>query len=613
MCGISGVYAVHINERHKKINAAIINDQFRRGPDYQASIVVKSHSSQVLLGHNRLKIIDLSEHGNQPMWDSTGRFCIVYNGEVYNYIELKKELQQTGLTFHSQTDTEVILNAFLHWGIESLSRLQGPFAFALFDKEKEELWLCRDRFGVRPLYYFTTNNELYFASTTQILAKEFNLPPNLAYVTQGLNYLVYEDGSNHSPHQQLVSLPAGSYLQCKFNASTTLTTHTHLYYDLEKNVAGLKDTLLTHNADALLEMISSSLDRSVQIRLRTDVPLGISLSSGLDSSSVASLVAKKYSNVIGFSVGHPDVKKSEGPLVAKCANYLNMQIEYISPTPSEMMEALDQTIDAQGAPFSSFSVVAQYLLYKKVRAAGVKVLLGGQGGDEVFMGYKKFLFFQLKQLIKNKRYLTTLKQVMSLMPMLMAEVATLSSYWQHRHRYLHPHRKMATALNLPDSSPLHLTNTEQALWIRQLQDIKQFSLPTLLRYEDRNAMGNSVESRLPFLDHQLVEIGLAIPEALKLHAGYGKWAIRKIMQDKIPNQIRLARYKRGFDIPITTLLQAGMGQTIRESLQNNINKTKHFLKDRTSIEQWFSDQQLLHRPRALTEAITLLWLNKVTA
>ncbi len=611
MCGISGVYANHVTDPYRQLIQAIMEKQFNRGPDYQGTTLVEGRQSQAFLGHNRLSIIDLSEQAHQPMWDTTGRYCIVYNGEIYNYIELREELSKLGYAFRTQSDTEVILNSVSQWGMEALQRFHGPFAFALFDKEKEALWLCRDRFGIRPLYYVQTNNVLYFASTFSVLAKALNLKPNLAYLSQGLTYLVYEDRSDASPYQGIVSLSSGCYLLSQFNAAGQLTFQVYRFYDLEKNVTHLRQTLQTHHSDSLLQHITDTLEKSVTIRLRTDVPLGISLSGGLDSSSVASCVIQQHQNTIGFSFGHPQDKKTEGPLVAHCANFLNMHIEYIAPNGNEMIEALYKTLDVQESPFSSLSVVAQYLLYKRVRACGVKVLLGGQGGDEVFMGYKKFLLFQLQQFLKQKRYTATAKHLLQLLPMLLSELTSLSAYWQHRHRYKKHTNHPMSELHLPDAPVLDLNGSQQPLWMRQMHDITQFSLPTLLRYEDRNAMGNSVESRLPYMDHRLVELGLAIPDTLKLRAGYGKWAIRKIMHNRIPNRIRLARYKRGFDIPLQTLLQAGLGKSIRERLQSNQALIKEFLKQPSDINQLFSDQQLLQRQRAMAEAITLLWLNRV--
>jgi asparagine synthase (glutamine-hydrolysing) len=276
-----------------------------------------------------------------------------------------------------------------------------------------------------------------------------------------------------------------------------------------------------------------------------------------------------------------------------------------------MIAALYKTIEVQDAPFSSFSIVAQYMLYNKVRSSGVKVLLGGQGGDEAFMGYKKFILFWLQQSMKQKNYFITAKNFMQTIPMIFSEITALKQYWQHRHRYLSGNQPSQNVLRLPEPGAMTLTNSRQELWRRQMQDISQFSLPTLLRYEDRNAMGNSVESRLPYMDHSLIELGLALPESIKLRAGYGKWALRKIMQNKIPDQIRLARYKRGFDIPLAPLLKSGLGQSIRSSMQTNRAVINEFLLQPGSVNELFSDQQLAQRKNAMSEAISLLWLNKV--
>lgn len=609
MCGISGIYANTIKEDDWKLIDAVIKSQYARGPDHQESTLIKGQQSEILLGHNRLSIIDLSEHANQPMWDSTHRYCIVYNGEIYNYLELREELKKAGLHFKTESDTEVILNAYAHWGIDALQRFSGPFAFALFDLSEEKLWLCRDRFGVRPLYYIEQNNHLYFASTTNVLAKKFNLKPDISYLSRGLHYLVYEDGSQTTPYHGLFSLPAGCYLLSKLNSKGQLTNLIHSYYDLATKVQHVTEQLSLERMERLQDLLNDKLENAIKIRLRTDVPLAISLSGGLDSSSVAALVRKQHAHTIGFSFSHPHNKKSEGPLVAECANYLNIQIKYIWPSIDEMIEAMDQTITVQDAPFSTLSIVAQYLLYKHVRACGIKVLLGGQGGDEAFMGYKKFLLFWLQQLLREKRFFASAKHTLQLLPMFLAEITSFKAYWQHRHRYMYKSKQESSTLNLPMQT-IHLNQKTQTLSQRQMQDITQFSLPTLLRYEDRNAMGNSVESRLPYMDHEMIEFGLALPEAVKLRSGYGKWIVREIMNHKIPDTIRLARYKRGFDIPLASLLQKGLGPTIREQLQKNISVISDFLNQSININSSFSDQQLLQRRNGMTEAITLLWLNR---
>jgi asparagine synthase (glutamine-hydrolysing) len=610
MCGICGIFAIQTTEQHNQIVNSILTSQLSRGPDHQASVSIQGKQSQVILGHNRLSIVDLSAQANQPMWNNSNRYCISFNGEIYNYIELRDELRKYNFEFTTNSDTEVILHAFAYWGIAALQRFHGPFSFAIFDKETDELWLCRDRFGVRPLYYAVINNILYFASSTSILAKTLNLKPNLSYVAKGLKYLVYEDNSDISPYENILSLPPASYLRVKFDFSGKLSQRKNIYYNLADNVQDVIQTLPADNIDSLLQLINETFEQAVRVRLRMDVPMAISISSGLDSSSVAALVSRNHQDTMGFSFADPYNKKSEGPLVAKCAKFLGIKIEYVWPKQDEMIEALFKTITAQDSPFASLSIVAQYLLYKQVNACGIKVLLGGQGGDESFMGYRKFLLFWIQHLLKQKRYFATAKNLLQLLPMLTAEISSLGVYWRHRHRYKNG-SGLTNVLQLPLSPLLHLNNSsDNSLKNRQIQDITQFSLPTLLRYEDRNAMAHSVESRLPFLDHRLIELGVALPEAIKLRAGYGKWPIREIMRDKIPDQIRLAKFKRGFDIPLTMLLKAGLGRSIRAALQENQQTVKEFLKQPAEINHLFSDHQLMQRQSAIAEAITLLWLNK---
>jgi len=610
MCGISGVYAQQITENHQQQVQAMVDSQLSRGPDHQALVKLESPNGKAILGHNRLTIIDLSAAAHQPLWDVERRYCIVFNGEIYNYIELRAELMALGKYFQTQGDTEVILNAFSQWGINALQYLRGPFAFALFDTWNGELWLCRDRFGIRPLYYSQDRCSLYFASTTTALASVIQLKPNLDYLVRGLNYLVYEKSGDDSAFVNAIAVPAGHYIRVKLMPNGDVSLFKSSYYSLFDNVQHRIETLAVQSIDDLLHRIAYQLDESINIRLRADVPLAISLSGGLDSSSIAALVSKKQNNLVGFSFSSPQEKKSEGPLVAHCAKFLNMQVHYVWPSAEEMIQAFYQTLSIQGAPFASFSIVAQFLLYKRVRESGIKVLLGGQGGDEAFMGYRKFLFFWLRQTLQKKRIFSAMKQVMMLLPMVAAEIKSLGIYWQHRHRYT-KHHQHTSPLSLPQAETLSLGQSPSSLWQRQLLDITQFSLPTLLRYEDRNSMGNSVESRLPFMDHDLIELALALPETIKLRHGYGKWALRKIMQAQLPDQIRLARYKRGFDIPLTSLLKAGLGRSIRSTLQSNRERLADYLPTSVSINEIFSDQRFLQRNKTMTEAITLLWLNRV--
>lgn len=423
MCGIAGCLATQINSIQENLIQKIITDQYQRGPDHQHIEKITATHSEILLGHNRLSIVDLTQHANQPMWDESGRYCIVYNGEVYNYIELRQQLITLGHHFKTQSDTEVILEAFKEWGVDAVNYFNGPFAFALFDKQAETLSLVRDRFGVKPLYYYIANNVLYFASSTKVIADHFNFQPNLQYVARGLKYLVYEDNTEITPYLNIHAVPAAHYLVAKFNKQ--LNVEVKQYYDLHANVLNLQQQLIQYNQQQLLNTVTEKLISAVQVRLRADVAIGVSLSGGLDSSSVAALVAHQQANVTGFTFGHPAAKKSEGPLVAKLANKINCQVEYIWPSSTEIISALPQVLNAQNAPFPGLSIVAQYLVYQRVKQAGIKVLLGGQGGDEGFMGYRKFQLFYLQQLLQQKKYVAAMQFFLQLIPLLTSESADL--------------------------------------------------------------------------------------------------------------------------------------------------------------------------------------------
>jgi len=610
MCGIAGVFAEKIDQQHKNTVTAILQNQHARGPDHEAQEKISGTHCELLLGHNRLSIIDVSAVSHQPMWDATKRWCISYNGEIYNYIELRAALLKSNVRFETQSDTEVLLNAFAQWGTSALSLLNGPFAFAVFDRETETLWLCRDRFGVRPLYYVVQNGALYFASSVSVLAKTLGNEPDLTYAAGGLNALVYENGGSGSPFQGIQSLPAAHMLCVRLRASGDLSLTCGAYYNFSERVETLIETLPVDDTGGLIQLISDRFQQAVKLRLRSDVPLGITLSSGLDSSSVAAIVSSLHPDTVGFSFGHPNHRRSEGPLTQKCADYLGIKMEYVTPGSKALIAALFKTIEVQEAPFSGFSVVAQYLLYQQIRRFGIKVILGGQGGDEGFMGYRKFIAFWIKNLFREKKYAVTVRNFLQFMPLFLSELSSISAYWKYRHRYFSA-KMPAGVLRLPVSSPLNVSlGKNESLWHRQAGDITQFSLPTLLRYEDRNAMGNSVESRLPFMDYELLELGVALPASLKLRGGFGKWPIRQMMKGRIPDQIRLAHYKRGFDISMQNLLREGLGKTVRDALQENPAVLSEFLNTDQTVATAFSDAALIRRPKAVSEAITLLWLGR---
>jgi len=580
--------------------------QRSRGPDHEAVLAIKGTQTECILGHNRLSIIDLSSEANQPMWDGTNRYCLSYNGEIYNYAELRKELQALGHSFRTTSDSEVLIESFKQWGIDCVLRFNGMFVFALFDAHEEKLWICRDRFGVKPCYLHRTSKGVVFASTSGALAKCVGLPPNLEYVARGIRYNVFEDSGDISPFMGVMALPAGHYLLLSPIGNRIEETLVR-YYDLQENANRMVESLEKMSARSQVEAVSHLMQDAVRLRLRADVPVAISLSGGLDSSTIAALANGPEASVSGFTFGHFDATSSEGPTVQRLANYLSMEIDYIWPPLNRFSEVFWKVVDSQDGPFHGGSVIAQYLVYQRARAMGFKVILGGQGADEVFMGYRKFQIFRFQQLMASRNYVDALGFSFGFLPLALSEFSQLPAYWHQRFRYRAVGRE-SSILNLPPPNPLSLSyDVMKPLRHRQARDILDFSLPTLLRFEDRNSMGNSVESRLPFMDYRLVELGLALPEAAKVKKGFGKWIIRQSTKGKIPDQIRLARSKRGFNVPQASWIKGGLGDSLRERLNGHKSAIREFVKH-SDFDKAFSEQQLQEKPALFTEAVALAWL-----
>jgi asparagine synthase (glutamine-hydrolysing) len=532
---------------------------------------------------------------------------MVYNGEIYNYIELRRELRELGHRFVSASDSEVVLESFKEWRLNAFSRFNGMFALAIYDTASKRLVLGRDRFGVKPLYYVADHNTLHFGSTSAAMSAILGLSPDLEYVSRGVRYSLYEYGEA-APYIGMKAVPPGHTIQFEINDSDRLISSSMPFYDLEERVSTQIDVLASLPERHLTELLAELLNDAVRIRLRSDVPVAVSLSGGLDSSIVAALAAQyPQGKLCGFTFGDPKVKASEGPMAAELGRMANISIAYVWPSISEICEAFDQTFEAQGAPFPDASIIAQCMVFKSAGARGFKVLLGGQGADEAFMGYRKFQVFNLTRLAAQRRFGQAIVFALSLIPMFFAERWRWRASWKERDRYL-KRSGMASALRLPHSEYTIGYLPVQPLRTRQMHDIMLTSLPTLLRYEDSNSMGNSIESRLPFLDYRVIEFGIALPEALNLRKGYGKWILRQTAFGKIPEVIRTVRYKKGFDVEQDRWIQTGLGRHIRENLHACSRLIKQWLSPGTDIDKAFSNEQFRIRPTAFAEATTLLWL-----
>lgn len=607
MCGIAGVFSLSMdNSQSAKLLDDILTHQRFRGLDYTGKFEFDVYGKSLLLGHNRLSIIDLSDEANQPFFDKGRNHAIVFNGEIYNYVELRDELRKNGVVFLTNSDTEVLLEAYKFWGADCLNKFNGMFSFAILNIHDRRIFLARDRFGVKPLYYFFDGRNFAFASSCSVLAKHFKQGVNLSYLSKGISYWIYEDNSDQTQFENIKALQPGYSLE--FNISLeSLQITTSQFYDLKNRVRLRQDDIRNICAADAVDLMRETFKNSVSLRLRSDVKVGISLSGGVDSSTVASFASQLASGLTGINYGNLEEEKSEAPLVKKLAERLGLKVEYVWPNHNEMVTAFWDLFEAQESPIYGLSYIAEYFVYKRAKELGIKVMLGGQGGDEVFMGYRKYLFYNLRKLIHEREFVKAGSASLGIVKNLYHQPNIIKTYSQSIRRYLLP-SGIKPNLFLPSvSMPMNL-DTSSELWERQIIDILISSIPTQLKSEDRNSMRNSVETRLPFLDYNVVELGVAMNSELKIRNGFGKFIVRELTKDRVPDEIRKARFKRGFDVT-QNLLDDRLVSEIQAILNDNFHKIDHLLSNQDSLKV-YNTANLNSNSLYFQEAMTLLWLTK---
>lgn len=583
----------------------------RRGPDGHDSKQFQCLGYSVFLAHSRLSIIELSENGNQPMQDEISGWWITYNGEIYNYLEIREELRGLGWSFRAGSDTEVLLKAWAQWGVDALPRLNGMFAFAVFNPATGGLWLVRDRFGVKPLAWgHLPDCGIAFSSSVAGIAERVGKEIDVDYCARGVRYMAYETARSGSPFKKVNTVPPGAWVKFQLSESRTSVTEGQ-WYNLPQAVATRAQRIMQCSDDELVAQCRNLLEDSVRLRLRSDVPVAVSLSAGLDSSSVAALASKRVKALRGFTYGSPLAKGSEGPDAQTFSDSAGIDVTYIWPNfdKAGLNDALERTMQFQEAPFGGLSLIAQNEVFRSVAKAGFKVLLGGQGGDEIFAGYRKFFVVALRESLYQREAANALRLIYSLGLMLANEAGQTRLYWQNLNRYSNKGKVGFRLLDWRQVTVDLWGSIGTSLSARQIEDIQQWSLPTLLRYEDRNSMGYGVESRLPFMDYRLIELALALPARMKVANGYGKWVLRKMVAGAVPDLIRLNRKKRGFDIT-QDWIAGGIGASLRCHIYGNRQALAGYLQRDADLDFLLSDTSLSQDSTLLNEALMLTWLVK---
>lgn len=571
MCGIAGLIFTPPGPVKSEWMQSLLQGLEHRGPDdlgwlsllhgkiQRGRRVPENLVSQAMLIHRRLSILDLSDAGWQPMGTPDGRFWIVFNGEIYNYLELKEELRVLGYRFTSKSDTEVLLAAFAEWGPQAFKRLIGMFAMTILDAKAGKAFLVRDFFGIKPLYYTSWQDGFTFSS---------EIPPMLQLpgVDRSANpRRVYEylragitDFGDETLFQNIKQVPPGHYIEVSLEEpGCAVATR---YWDVE--LMRTSDLSFDEAASQIRKLFLSN----VTLHQRSDVPIGAAVSGGVDSSSIVAVM--RFLNpsleIHAFSYVADDPRISEERWIDLMGHAIKATVHKVKPSPEDIVADLEQLIALQGEPFMSTSMYAQFRVFQQARKVGVKVMLDGQGADEMLGGYPTSRLARIRSLLRQGsckeawHFAQTASSLGTPWKLLARGIGGLApSGIQEILRHALGRNIMPSWLNASwfrergvEPSVAEYTDAPEMLRHELYQMLTETSLPQLLRYEDRNSMAFSIESRVPFLTPSIVNFLFALPEQYLISpGGETKSVLRKAMRGIVPDAILDRKDKMGFPTP----------------------------------------------------------------
>ena len=634
MCGITGLVSLQGAPIDPAVLQRMTDRQAHRGPDGEGFLLgwdgedgfahkLVPHTQQwdgrapvrLALGHRRLAILDLSDRGLQPMSVGDGKCWIVFNGEIYNHRELRSELETRGYSFGTRTDTEVLLQAYRQWGEDCLSRLQGMYAFAIWDGASGRLFAARDRLGIKPFYYATPGGVFAFASEMKALLACPGLdatPDDDAVV----GFLIHTncDYGERTLLRAVKALPPG---HCLTVHAATGRIDVRGYWQLTPEHAnGVRDS-------ARLDGLRTLLTSTMQSHLVSDVRAGSCLSGGIDSSTVVSLIGKIWreqpdqatalgDRFLTFTSCWKYPELDERTYADAVARAAGAESHLVFPSAKDFWETFPRMAWHQDMPFASMSYYAQWSVMRTARDAGVKVLLDGQGGDEVFGGYAKFRYAYLASLLRSGRLVSFAREAGAMLGQgdlyYVLDLRRGYRYLPTRlRRLLGVDSLLEGVLRTDWDRALGGESTPATRWWRyaraggsghtgtsvmqriQVDDIMMDTLPLLLRMEDRSSMAFSLEARVPLLDHRLVDYGISLPDHLKVHNGWSKFAIREAMRGVLPDAVRQRTSKLGFAAPDRRWLAHDLRPQVTMLIEDSLRCERYV--DVAALRRWYASPQ----------------------
>lgn len=570
MCGIAGYFSNHNVFNSNELDA-VGKSIASRGPEHQGVF----SDEYVGLVHRRLKIIDLSDESNQPMVSDDGRYVIVYNGEVYNYDDIRREQQ---IQVKTSSDTEIVLKSLVSDGIEAVEYYNGMFAIALYDTFEKKLLLIRDRLGVKPLFYFWDGQDFAFASEIKALLELNFIRKNKSTNYSALNHFLHTGytGVEETIYSNIFRLPAGSYAEVS-SAGLSISSYWSLTDHIEPETID--------DVYSAKEILRDLVEQSVRYRLRSDVPYGTFLSGGIDSSLVTAVAQRNLSTKLNtFTIAFAENKYDESNYARQIAEYLGTNHTELTVSQKEASQLIPSILDTFDEPFADSSAIPTMLVSKLAKTKAT-MILSGDGGDELFMGYGAYNWAKRLESPMMKRFHKPISWALRCGSSRMKRAAGVFNYPDEEHlpshifsqeQYLFSRKEIATVLN-PEfaaefSSPFEWTNSSRKLSATENQsffDIQSYLREDLLAKVDRSSMKYSLEVRVPLLDYSIVEFALNVNENLKIHNGVQKYLLKQVLYDYVPAHL-FDRPKWGFSIPLCEWLHKDLQYLIDDYLNKNL-------------------------------------------